>query len=116
MCSSDLYRLRMLDNDGTYKFSNIVELTRRAGSFNVANVYPNPTHSGVNVEYEVEAASTVNFTVTNALGQVVGTLKVEAGKGFNTQPIDLGDFAAGVYLIQIDKNGSERIVRKVVKN
>jgi Secretion system C-terminal sorting domain/PKD-like domain len=109
------YRLRMVDNDGTTTYSNVVTLIRRSGDLSVAAIYPNPTNGMINVEYDLATASTVNFVVVDVLGRVVANVKTQGDAGFNMQKIDLADFASGVYTIIMDKGTSERVVRKVVK-
>ena len=109
------YRLKMIDNDGSFEYSNTVTLIRRAVTGNVVNVYPNPTNSSVSVEYETAAALDVTFTITDVLGQEVYSLKTISQAGLNIQPLDMSELPAAVYNIVITKNDSERIVRKIVK-
>ncbi len=111
------YRLRILDNDGTYKFSDIIYLERIKGSVSIVNLYPNPTSGTVTVAYEtVEANTTVSITLLDAIGQLITTQKITAAKGINTLPMDLSNLPSGVYTVVLDAEGSKRIVRKLVKN
>ncbi len=111
------YRLRILDNDGTYKFSNIIYLEHIKGSVSIVNLYPNPTNGNVTVAYEtVEANTPVKISLLDAIGQLISTEKIVAAKGINTLPMDLSSLPAGVYTVVLDAEGSKRIVRKLVKN
>ena len=110
------YRLRMVDVDGTYEFSNTVYLEHRKGGLTIDNVYPIPTDGLLMVEYQTELATTVRFTLTDALGQLVGVKTATTVSGQNRQQIDMSDLPAGVYFIQLDENGSKRTVRRVIKN
>jgi hypothetical protein len=114
--NSSYYRLRMVDLDGTFAYSNIVYLEHRKGKLGIANLYPNPTLDNVTIEYETEDATAVTFTIFDALGQQVAVEKVTPKKGANVHTLSLNDLAAGMYMIAIDTEGSKRVVRKVVKN
>jgi hypothetical protein len=109
------YRLKMIDNDGAFIYSNVVTLIRRNTGLNTIAIYPNPTSSMVKVEYETANATQVTFSITDVLGQELYTIKASAQAGLNVQDLDLTELPSAVYNIIITKEGSERIVRKVVK-
>lgn len=109
------YRLKMIDNDGSFEYSNMVTLIRRAVGGNVVNVYPNPTNSSANVEYETVTPLDVTFTVTDVLGQELYSIKTVSQAGLNIQPLNMTELPAAIYNIIITKSDSERIVRKIVK-
>ena len=61
-------------------------------SFSNVLIYPNPTQGQLNVEFEGE----FQFIILNHLGQIVMT-----GNSINKSSIDMNDFEAGHYTIQI---------------
>ena len=71
------------------------------------NVYPNPT-TGL-VTLELNAATQI--TITNALGQVVYTETVLAGK----QTINLKNQNNGLYFMNLKQDGKHQTI-KVIKN
>ena len=71
------------------------------------NVYPNPT-TGL-VTLDLNAATQV--TITNALGQVILTETVLAGK----QTIDLKNQNNGLYFMNLQQDGKQQTI-KVIKN
>ena len=109
------YRLRMTDLDDSYERSEVVTLSRRSAGFATTNVYPNPTQGAVRVEYEVAESAEMQFMVYDMVGSLLNTLKASVEAGFNIQSIDLSDYPTGVYSVAIDRNGKERMMRKVVK-
>jgi hypothetical protein len=113
--TSMYYRLRMMDADGSFEFSNTVYLRRNKGSLAVNNVFPNPTEGMITVQYEVEKPSQLKFTITDELGRRLSTKTVEAVSGVNNQPLDLADFPGGAYFLLIDEADGKRTVRRVVK-
>ncbi|TRW26663.1 T9SS type A sorting domain-containing protein [Flavobacterium zepuense] len=68
------------------------------------SVYPNPTNGIININ----AATAVNFTVYNTLGQ-----QVTAGKGTT---VNLQEVQKGIYMLQITLEGGASQTVKVIKN
>jgi hypothetical protein len=71
------------------------------------SVYPNPT-TGL-VTLDLNAATQI--TITNALGQVILTETVLAGK----QTIDLKNQYNGLYFMNLNQDGKQQTI-KVIKN
>jgi hypothetical protein len=71
------------------------------------SVYPNPTTGLVTLELN----ATTQITITNALGQVVYTETVSAGK----QTINLKNQNNGLYFMNLNQNGKQQTI-KVIKN
>ncbi len=66
------YRVRQVDNDGHYTYSNVVQIDGGGGEFAV-NVVPNPARSNsLRFYFTVPSLSqTIDFTIFNALGNSV---------------------------------------------
>jgi len=106
LSSTYYYRLRQRDLSGVESLSEV-----RSVSFPLSeslSVWPNPTGGILEVRNGVSAG---NFQLLNALGQQVMTGRLPEG---NTG-LDLGSFAAGVYLLRVDAGGEERVFRLVRK-
>lgn len=76
-------------------------------------MYPNPTHSNVNIAFELTEPDHITIKVVNILGQVVkshdlGTLS----SGHTTKNIDVSNLSSGLYLININTKDSQ-VVRKL---
>lgn len=89
---------------------NVADASKVISSF---NAYPNPANTEVNVPFAVSAATDVNVTLTNAVGQAVATQSfsnVTTGQAtFATSQL-----ANGIYFIRIDANGQSATGRVVV--
>ena len=105
----------MIDNDGSFDYSNIVTIRRAIKGFAVENVYPNPTSGIANLVYSSETADDMTFTIMDALSQTLTTIHTTAANGINMQPIDLSSLPVGVYFISVENNHKEKMVRRVVK-
>jgi hypothetical protein len=76
------------------------------------SIFPNPGSGLFVVSTDLQTNSTMVITITNMLGQQVGTLQGNALQG-NTVQVDLRGKAAGVYTLTI-AIGNERVTRRVL--
>lgn len=108
------YRLKMVDLDGTFTFSNIVELTNGTLSNQELSVYPVPTVDQVTVSFEALAEGQAQILLTDLTGRTVSEQKVSVAAGQNAQTLDLQQHAAGIYLVRVNVDGNQ-MVRRVIK-
>jgi hypothetical protein len=89
-----------------------------AGTFGIAQNYPNPFHPSTTLQYAVPEKSTVKLVVTDMLGREVAVLvdgEVEAG--VRTVVFDASALESGVYMARYEATGiasgitSSRIVK-----
>jgi Zn-dependent metalloprotease len=95
------YRLKQVDNNGTYAYSRIVaiEAPLTAG----IRFYPNPVQSVLHVELPATENSWVNARIINASGQeIIRRHKVAVRNG--KLDIQLGKLPAGVYQVLISND------------
>ena len=105
------YRLKQIDNSGSYKYSAAVEVTLRPTSLVVAN-YPNPFNPSTNIRYSLPFDSKVSVVIYNSLGQKVEELSNGVqSQGEYELKWNAASHASGIYLLSVIAeavNGSDK--------
>jgi trimeric autotransporter adhesin len=107
------YRLKITDNDGSSKYSNIVTLSLKAVNARIV-VTPNPVVAQARLDIKAVKAGTVQWTLTDNAGRVVLQNNVQAQQGNNTVYINTDKIAAGIYFVKVKGAGIDEQV-KIVK-
>ncbi len=105
------YRLKQVDLDGQFKFTDIRIL--KVESFNGLQVLSNPGNGQVKLRNYFAAGATVEISVQNVLEQVVYTSSETAEKGNYEKEIDLTQEAAGLYIIRVKAGNDLKVIRYI---
>mgnify|MGYP001163452251 CR=1 FL=1 len=109
------YRLKQIDFDGTFSYSNEVEVDYKVPvSYSLEQNFPNPFNPETEISFSLAKSDNVTLKVYNILGSEVATLVnefLEAGK--HTIKFNASDLTSGVYLYTI-KSGNFTATRKMI--
>ncbi len=96
--SDNYYRLKMIDYDNSYEYSNIINISFGEQAPFTVNFFPNPVaHQLFHMEIETKSPSLINLKVINANGQVMLSQDMESGGIRELIPIDISQLNTGVY-------------------
>ena len=97
------YELKMIDNDGTYELSSLVEADiSLPQNFELKQNYPNPFNPNTTISYSLPYDSNVKLSVYDALGNLVKVLVNENQKaGYHDLNFNAGNLCSGIYIYNI---------------
>jgi hypothetical protein len=97
------YRLKMIDNDGSFEYSKIVETeVTLPKDFAVSQNYPNPFNPLTRIDYQIPVDSKVLMEVYNIAGQKVSELvNQEQSAGYYSVDFGASKLSSGVYIYRI---------------
>lgn len=100
------YRLKLVDTDGSQKYSSILNV-RLANSENRAiSLYPLPARSQFTIKVEAGTDQLTAVKIINADGRVVKQLQQRLYKGSNTFTVNgISDLPSGIYCVQLVADG-----------
>lgn len=114
---NNYYRLKIIDNDGTFSYSNVINVPIGDAVKNGFNrVYPNPTGGMLNVEIQSTSAYNTKISVYDVLGAVVFEQNKSMLRGVNLLQFDFSSFAKGSYIINFADNNGKTHITKFVKD
>jgi hypothetical protein len=94
------YRLKMVDKDGSFKYSNVVRIGANS-TLMITSVQPNPTTAGTRALLVITDGErgTANITVSNVAGQVLNSYRVNNNTGNVQVELTTDNMASGNYLV-----------------
>lgn len=98
------YRLKIIDNDGAYKYSPIRLVTVANGL--TINVYPNPVKDILNISVSRQDGKSSEVRLVNAYGQQLWKQEVDG-----TVQVDMRTWAAGTYVVQVNEGNTVSVYK-----
>jgi hypothetical protein len=100
------YRLKMIDNDGSYEYSSSVEVDIEIPKeFALMQNYPNPFNPVTNINYTIPVDSKVMLVIYSISGEKVAELVNESQAAGNYSiPFNASNLASGTYVYRLIAN------------
>jgi hypothetical protein len=95
------YKLKLVDDNGSFAFSSLVFINRKLIVPTVSNVFPNPAITHVNIEVQGVSVENFNVSVQDINGKIVYQAKQVSALS-NIYQMDVTNFNRGVYIIRIE--------------
>ncbi len=102
------YRLKQMDFNGTYAYSDEVEVDVTGPlTFELEQNYPNPFNPSTNIKFSVPESGNVKLSVYNLVGEEVAVLVNGFSQaGFFEVTFDASNLSSGVYLYKLQSANS----------
>ena len=109
------YRLRQIDYDGSFEYSNEVEVNLfSVKSFELSQNYPNPFNPTTTISFQLPEASFITLKVFDALGTEVATIaEGRYPAGVHEVNFDAKKLSSGLYMYRII-SGTNELTRKMM--
>jgi hypothetical protein len=96
------YRLKQIDNDGQFEYSDVVEIEVFPDKFALFQNYPNPFNPTTLIKYQLPRESKVNIKIYNILGeQVVDLVNEIKQAGVYEIEFNAKNLPSGTYIYRI---------------
>ena len=108
------YRLKIVDFDGTFTYSNIEEMQWEANAGTFLQVYPNPGKDNVQISFFSTNALILNLTAYDMQGREVWKSDRENVAGKQLLSLDVSNWPKGMYLFLL-KGGETEVQQRFIK-
>ena len=113
---NNYYRLKMVDLDNTYKYSNTINIPVNGTLVNaIVSIYPNPVSNMMNVDIQSTSNTETDITIYDVLGQIVIKKPLSLLKGINKLQFDCTTLAQASYVVQFTDNLGKTHTQKFIK-
>lgn len=115
LAGKNFYRLKLIDKDGNFTYSNIVPIKINDAVFTLS-AYPNPVKNILNIKTSSTGNNKITMHVTDLTGKLLLNKVINTGNGESIIPLNVSKLTAGTYFLKIlSVDGKENIVKKFVK-
>ena len=95
------YRLKMVDYNGAFAYTNVVGIENTTQKGGILNIYPNPTRSNLSVVIDGKNASSIRIDVVDMLGKTVwANANIVLQNGLNTIELPISQLDKGSYIVR----------------
>ena len=112
------YRLKIIDLDGTFEYSNIIAINNMNLTDYISDIIPNPTNDFIKFDVNTLTKNIITTEITDNLGKVLitETFKIDDG-GYSSINLNLSELNSGMYYLKVVfKNSSKTEIKKIIKN
>lgn len=108
--SVNYYRLKMVDQDQTFKYSSIVAIGTDADSkFKVNKIFPNPASSLMYASVSAPTDCIVELEIIDFMGRTMARDEQSLKLGANLITLNLESFRKGIYYLKFTYDGESRV-------
>ena len=107
---NNYYRLKMVDLDGKFKYSQVVSVTGKKDGRTLV-IYSNPFSDQIRMKVNVSKAQNLSLTVTDIIGKTYLKQSYNAQAGDNLINLVPAGAARGMYILHIQGNTYEQTVK-----
>jgi Secretion system C-terminal sorting domain len=111
-----LYRLKTVDNNGSYKYSAEVEVTAIPQAYELKTNFPNPFNPETKIQYALPGNAKVRLVVYDIIGrQVAELVNEEQNAGYYEKTFSGSNLSSGLYFYRITAQAQGKNVFSQVK-
>jgi Secretion system C-terminal sorting domain len=114
--ATNYYRLKQLDKDGKFSFSNVVVIkSATITKAEISSVYPNPVQDKLNIVLNTPSTEKITVSITDLAGKTISQKNVQTVLGDNNIQFTTTQLAKGTYLVKVYAANTEIATQKFIK-
>jgi len=100
--SKFIYRLKQIDTDGKYEYSDEVEIELVPTKYELYQNYPNPFNPTTKIKFSLPEATRVSIRIYNTVGEeMTDIVNIEYETGYHNVEFNAIGYASGIYFYRI---------------
>jgi len=114
--TSNYYRLKQVDHDGSFEYSNVISVTTACKSDLRVELFPTLTRSNsVTIALHAEIEGSLTLELVDANGQLIRQQQLQGGTSDFNEQLNVTDLATGQYYVRIIAPDGRYVTKSFVK-
>jgi hypothetical protein len=99
------YRLKQIDNDGSFEYSDVVEVEVVPNKFELSQNYPNPFNPSTTIQFSLPKQTQLKINLYNMLGEQVATIAEGMYEsGYHKVSFNASTLPSGTYVYRLESS------------
>lgn len=99
------YRLKQLDNDGSFEYSDVVEVEVVPDQYELSQNYPNPFNPSTTIQFSLPRQTQLKINLYNMLGEQVATITEGMYEsGYHRVTFNANNLPSGTYVYRLESS------------
>jgi len=109
------YKLKQIDFNGNYNFSEIIEVEIQINNYSLSQNYPNPANPKTSIAFSIPEKTIIKINLYSVTGEMIKELlNEEKEKGIYTIDVKLNGYASGMYFYRMTTNSGYTAIKKLI--
>lgn len=109
------YRLKQVDNDGTFEYSDIVEVEVVPSQYELSQNYPNPFNPSTTIRFSLPKQTQLKLNIYNMLGELVETIAEGMYEsGYHKVTFNASTLPSGTYIYRMESSEFVQVKKMVL--
>ncbi|MBP7808180.1 MAG: T9SS type A sorting domain-containing protein [Bacteroidia bacterium] len=104
------YRLKIVDKDATFRYSNLVAINSdKSSKFKVNKIFPNPANTDIYMSVDIPTDTEIEYQILDVTGRIVAQSKQAVSMGTTVLSVNLEKLSKGIYYLKFDCNNETKV-------
>jgi hypothetical protein len=109
------YRLKQVDTDGKFEYSDVVEVEIMPTKFELSQNYPNPFNPSTTIRFSLPKETLLKINIYNMLGELVETLAEGTYEaGYHKVNFKASSLSSGAYIYRIESSDFMQVKKMIL--
>jgi hypothetical protein len=99
------YRLKQVDNDGSFEYSDLIEIEVIPDQYELSQNYPNPFNPSTTIRFSLPQATQIKINLFNMLGEQVASIAEGMYEsGYHKITFNANNLPSGTYIYRLESS------------